>query len=193
MLGEVEVKARAHDLQALAKRALDIGGVFVCEVSQEDIYFRHPNMDLKDRDEALRLRQEGNSALLTFKGRKVGADAKMREEIEVSVSSFSEASAILKRLGFTEGSMVRKKRRIYKVGDVIVSLDAVESLGDFVEVEAKAASASIETENGVHILEDAKAKVFDVVDRLGIPREKLSTASYLELLDSASSSSMAER
>lgn len=193
MMGEVEVKSSIEDRQALVKRVQEIGGVFVREVAQEDVYFTHPCRDLKERDEALRLRREGSETILTFKGKKAGGMAKVREELEVGVASFKEASAILKRLGFVEGLVVRKRRAVYVVGDVEVSLDSVEGLGEFVEVEAKAAAAGIDTEEGLQLLDCAKSKVFDVADRLGLQRDRLSTASYLELLESASSSSSALR
>ena len=193
MIGEVEVKSSIEDREVLRRRIEAIGGAFVSEVVQEDVYFRHPCRDLKERDEALRLRQEGKETILTFKGKKIGAFAKMREELEVSVGSFKETAAILKKLGFSEGFVIRKRRAVYKVGDIAVSLDSVEGLGEFIEVEAQAATAGADTVDGLHLLEEAKAKVFEVVDKLGLQRDRLSTASYLELLESASSSSNALR
>lgn len=178
---EVEVKAEV-DVD-LSGRIVDAGGKFLREVLQEDIYFKHPCRDFAERDEALRLRREGRRYTLTFKGRRVGTETKMREEIEVDVKDLDGAITLLERLGFEKAFSIRKRRREYLLEGVLVSLDDVEGLGMFVEIEALMKDGSPEEVGGL------KEKLFKLSERLGIDRERLTTESYLEMLISKSSSS----
>lgn len=113
------------------------GFTFEQESLEVDIYYRHPCRDMLSRDEALRLRvYSGGGGKLTYKGPRMEGGFKAREEIEISLSSVEEARLLLARLGFEEALAVRKRRRYYRGRGVIVTLDSVESLGCFVEIEA---------------------------------------------------------
>ncbi|MGQ9759231.1 MAG: class IV adenylate cyclase [Candidatus Methanomethylicaceae archaeon] len=179
---EVEVKAEVG--RDLSGRILEVGGSFVREVFQEDLYFRHPCRDFVERDEALRLRSEGGKCMLTFKGRRVGGEAKMREEVEVVVSDAAGVTTLLERLGFERAFVIRKRRKEFLLGGLLVALDDVEGLGKFVEIEGL-----VKEGLGVHEVEAIKEGVFKVSERLGIQKERLTTESYLEMLVSKSSSS----
>jgi adenylate cyclase class 2 len=185
---EIEVKARVEVGEEFARRIERIGGKFVREVTQEDLYFRHPFRDLKERDEALRLRREGKNYTLTFKGRRVGKGAKMREELEIRVGDYEKMIKLLERLEFEKAFIIRKRRKEFVLDGVTIALDSVEGLGEFVEIEVMA----VVEEGGrarLRRMEAFKTELFDMADRLGIPRDRLTTESYLELLTSKSSSS----
>ena len=188
MTGEVEVKVRVKDLEEFARRIERIGGKFVREVNQEDLYFRHPFRDLKGRDEALRLRREGRRYMLTFKGRRVGKGVKMREELEVEVSDFRKMVKLLERLEFEKAFTIRKRRKEFALDGATIALDSVTGLGEFVEIEAMAV-AEKDRRTRLRRMESLKTELFNMADRLGIPRGHLTTESYLELLTSKSSSS----
>lgn len=188
MTEEIEVKARVEVGEEFARRIERIGGKFVREVTQEDLYFRHPFRDLKGRDEALRLRREGKNYTLTFKGRRVGKGAKMREELKIRVGDYEKMIKLLERLEFEKAFIIRKRRKEFVLDGVTIALDSVEGLGEFVEIEVMA----VVEEGGrarLRRMEAFKTELFDMADRLGIPRDRLTTESYLELLTSKSSSS----
>ncbi len=185
MADEVELKAKIGSREEIAGRIIAAGGRFLREVSQRDVYFRHPCYDLRWRDEALRLRYEGGDCILTFKGRRTGSGVKRREEVEVRVGEGSAVAMILRRLGFEEAFVVRKDRRIYAMDGAEVSLDSVEGLGDFVELE-------LVLEEGASG-EDVGERLHSLAERLQVPKEELTTKSYLELLASKSSSSRASK
>ncbi len=185
MASEVELKAKIDSKEEFAKRIIAEGGIFLGEVSQDDVYFRHPCRDLRERDEALRLRREEGSCTLTFKGRRVGSGAKMREEIEAGVDDGAAAFAVLRRLGFEEAFEVRKKRSTYSLEGAEVSLDSVEGLGEYVEIELVLKDG----ESG----EGIRERLYGLAERLKVPKEGLTTESYLELLASKSSSSRASK
>jgi adenylate cyclase class 2 len=184
---EVEAKARVNDLEELARKVERIGGKFVKEVTQEDLYFRHPFRDLKERDEALRLRKEGENYTLTFKGRRVGSGAKIREELEVKVSDYRKMIKLLERLEFEKSFIIRKRRKEFILDNIVIALDSVKGLGEFVEMEGIVAEKGKEAE--LSRMKNLKTELFNLADRLGISREQLTTKSYLELLTSKSSSS----
>jgi len=188
LTGEVEVKARVESREELARKIERIGGKFVREVVQEDLYFTHPCRDLKERDEALRLRRGGKNYTLTFKGRRVGKGAKMREELEVRVGDFDETATLLERLGFEKAFIIKKRRKEFVLDGVTIALDSVEGLGEFVEIEVMT-TAGEGRRGGLQRMESFKNRLFSMADRLGIPRERLTTESYLELLASKNSSS----
>lgn len=103
-------------------------------VSEEvDTYFQHPCRDFAATDEALRVRVSGRSAVLTYKGPRVGAGAKTR--VEVSTSAEPSVVELLEKLGFAKVAVVKKRREYYEGLGVLVSLDEVEGLGEFVEIE----------------------------------------------------------
>lgn len=185
MADEVELKAKIGSRGELAERIAAAGGSFLREVAQEDHYFAHPCRDLRGRDEALRLRNEGGSWSLTFKGRRQGSGVKIREELEAALSDGEAAAAILRRLGFVEALVIRKNRRIYHLDGAEVALDSVEGLGEFVEIEL--ASEEGLTEEG------KRERLLGLALRLRVSAEALTTASYAELLESKSSVSKASR
>ena len=162
---EVEIKARVDSLEDVERRISEIGGTFIREVVEEDVYYRHPCRDFSRTDEALRIR---NDSSLTYKGPKVDTDTKSREEHIIHFDSEEEMKKILESLGFKPVAVVRKRRRYYRIGDVIVSLDSVEELGNFVEVEC------------IGEYEKCRKRVLEVANILNL--SDFERRSYLELL-----------
>jgi len=129
---EVEVKYRAY-LGEVRGRVLALGFSPRGVSEEADMYFQHPCRDFAATDEALRVRVSGRSAVLTYKGPRLGAGAKTR----VEVSTLAEPSVVelLEKLGFVKVAVVKKRREYYEGLGVLVSLDEVEGLGEFVEIE----------------------------------------------------------
>ncbi|RLI85683.1 MAG: class IV adenylate cyclase [Archaeoglobales archaeon] len=167
---EVEVKFKVEDFEEIKKKLAEVGK-FVIEKVEEDLYFNSPWRDFWRSDEALRIRKDVEGVTLTYKGRKVDAETKTREEIKLKVNSFDKCRKILEKLGFKPVRWVKKRRRIYRVNEAVVCLDEVEGLGKFVEVE-------IESED----VKEAKKRVFEVARNLGLKGESI-RESYLEMLE----------
>lgn len=134
---EVEVKFRCNNHSAVRDRLKSMGARLVATVEQEDLYFQHPCRDFAATDEALRLRSYGGNFVLTYKGPKEGGWAKARREIEVRVDNYERAYELITSLGFTPVARIHKKREFYEIMGVEVSLDTIEGLGRFVEIEDK--------------------------------------------------------
>jgi len=138
---------------------------FIEEKVEEDIYFSSPIRDFRDTDEALRIRYSGENSILTYKGPKLDKISKSREEFEAFVSG--EIEEILQKLGYKKILNVRKKRKVYLYKDYTVSIDDVEDLGEYIEIELK-------SEN----LQDIK-RIENLFEVLFLESER---RSYLELL-----------
>jgi|Deesub1362A_J573_1020465.scaffolds.fasta_scaffold02674_1 adenylate cyclase class 2 len=143
---------------------------FVVEKEEVDMYFNHPCRNFRETDEALRIRIDNEGASLTYKGAKLDSETKSREEIKVKLDSFRNAMGIFTRLGFKPVAEVRKVRRIYRVGDVVICIDRVEGVGEYVEIEIEDESIN------------AKEKLFKIAEKLGYSRHESIRESYLEML-----------
>lgn len=141
---EVEVKVRVRDPGEFEENLKRAGAVFIEEEHHRDTYLRHPCRDFKETDEALRIRELRGRAILTYKGPKVGEVGKSRMEVESEVGEGT--LEVLGMLGFEVAGVVEKVRRIYRLGDVTVSLDVVKGLGTFAEAEVMAEDPSREGE-----------------------------------------------
>ncbi len=178
---EVEVKVPAiHG--AVRERLADLDASRQGVVRQVDTYFDAPHRNFAESDEALRLRREvridrpgdapaDEATLLTYKGPLVEAESKTREEVESLVDDAVAMCTLLERLGFEAAATVEKERERWTVGDYTVSLDAVDGLGEFVEVELAAESVEPARKGAVAVLRD-----------LGLDPEDQIRTSYLGLL-----------
>jgi len=169
---EVEIKARAavEPLEAGLRRR---GAVFEKVVAQADVYYNAPHRDFAVTDEAVRLRQQGDRAFLTYKGKKLDAKSKTRKEVEVEVSDFAGMQDILLSLGFRKTLDVFKERRIYHYQGAEVCLDHIEGLGEFVELELQADSPAD--------IARKRDELIALMRELGVEGE-LNRESYLEML-----------
>ncbi len=163
---EVEVKFRV-DFEEMRKRIEGVGASFLREEVQEDVYFSVPLPEL------LRVRRISNlgRAFLTYK---LIADPGRNEEfdeLEVEVSDFDTTVEILKRLGYEEDVVVRKRRLVYRIGDVTFELSEVEGLGGFLDIEIISDD-----------VEGAKRKIWEVAEKLGLTEKDVEPRLYQELI-----------
>jgi len=138
---EVEVKFSISEPSRIREKLMELGATYVDTVDQVDIYYQHPCKNFAETDEALRLRENnsksGKSIELTYKGPKRGGWAKDRVEIVSRVVDSVKMQEILEMLGFKAVARLLKHREFYMIRGVEVSIDKVEGLGYFVEIEDK--------------------------------------------------------
>lgn len=169
---EVEVKVPA-DLAAVRGRLEALDAEACGTVEQSDTYYDHPARSFAQTDEALRIRREDGRAALTYKGPKVDGASKTRRELETGITDAEAARAVLEALDFEPVADVRKTRDRYELDGYVVTLDAVDGVGEFVEVEAEGEETDIE---------ELRAGAEAVLERLGLDAADQVRASYLELL-----------
>jgi adenylate cyclase class 2 len=172
---EVEVKVPA-DIEAVAERLDELGAEQVDTVIQTDTYYDAPHRDFAETDEAFRVRRETRqgetTAKVTYKGPLLEAESKSREEFETGVKNGDDIDAIVRQLGFEPVATVRKNRRVYEVREYAVTLDAVDDVGEFVEVEG-------ETDGDI---EPVREGAYEVLRDLGLDPNDQQRTSYLGLL-----------
>ncbi len=176
---EVEQKFPVADLEAMVARLTTLGATLGPLRVEEDRYYRHPARDFARTDEALRLRRIGAARWITYKGPKLDATTKTRREIELPLPAESAGREtwedLLEALGFTPVAVVRKTRRkasLFLSGRLIeVSLDEVDQVGTFVELEAVTDAGQIES---------AKGSLAALAQQLGLGGGE--RRSYLEML-----------
>jgi adenylate cyclase class 2 len=190
---EVEVKVPAdHDA---VRTALDEAGAeCLGTVAQSDTYYDAPHRDFAETDEAFRIRTVASAVAnfergddlttdgdartdgetrVTYKGPLVEAESKTREEFETTVGDADELAAVLDGLGFEPAADLRKLRTRFRLDGFTVLLDAVEEVGDYVEIETE-----VDSEAEV---EAAREDAYEVLRALGLdPTEQIRT-SYLGL------------
>jgi len=173
---EVEVKVAA-DLERVADRLDELGATRTGDVVQVDTYYDAPHRDFAETDEALRVRREtrdgGTEARLTYKGPLVEAESKTREEYETGVDDGETAAAIVDNLGFDPAATVEKERRFYRYDGYTVTLDDVEGVGEFVEVETETNEDGVET---------AREGAYEVLRELRLDPDEQIRTSYLGML-----------
>lgn len=170
---EVEVKVRAQHAD-VKKRLDELDAEHVVDKTQVDTYFSAPHRDFARTDEALRVRKENGEAYVTYKGPKMDDKMKTREEHETTVGSAEEARAVFESLGFEEFGTVEKERKVYELDGAKVTLDDVNGLGEFVEIELEA--------DGDAEIDGSRAAILDTLERLGLDSNDSVRDSYLELL-----------
>jgi adenylate cyclase class 2 len=170
---EVEIKIKIDNKDEIAEKLENLGFVFVRKKFQEDIYFNGIDRDFKETDEALRIRDEDGNFFVTYKGPKIDKISKTREEIEVKIEDKEKMRQIFKKLGFKEVPPIRKVREIYKKGDIEASIDDVEGLGLFLELEKSTSNINEKDK----ILDE----LMDILKALNISKSNIIRKSYLEL------------
>ncbi|MCY0850150.1 class IV adenylate cyclase [Sulfuracidifex metallicus] len=134
---EIKMKLKSPSLNDLERELQQRSIPIISTEEQEDIYFNYKYRNFKQSDEAIRLRKIGNKYELTYKGPKQGSFGKSREEITISISNtdISNIRIIMERIGLYETFIVKKIRKNFKIEKFIISLDRVEGLGEFIEIE----------------------------------------------------------
>lgn len=199
---EVEIKVPA-DVDAVRDRLRAAGGERVDARRQRDDYYDAPHRDFAETDEALRMRREtplsdgigsddgtdesddetaesgdppesAETTKITYKGPLLDEGSKTRAEHETEVVDAEATAGILSGLGFEPAATVEKRREFWTYDGFTVTLDAVDGLGEFVEIERAVADESA--------IESVRNDALDALGRLGLDGDEQVRTSYLGLL-----------
>jgi adenylate cyclase class 2 len=177
---EVELKFHVAQPAVLEENLVACGFDMVELQQHEDIYLRHPCRDFVLTDEALRIRRVNNQACMTYKGPRSAGVVKTREEIELAIDSaaLDDWLLLVNKLGFQQVVPVRKTRRIFECrsnkefAEIHVTIDCVEHLGNFAEIEIVVSDT-----NGVKA---AEQRVLSLAELLEL--KEMQPRSYLTML-----------
>jgi adenylate cyclase class 2 len=175
---EVEAKYRTDAWDAIRATLAEWGTVADPPRVDADHYFNAPDRDLRETDEAVRLRRIGETNVLTYKGPRRDAETKTRPEVEVPLAPGNEAADAATRflvgLRYRPVAVVTKRREVLRFRRAgwpfEACFDDLGALGRFVELEILADEADYES---------AKAALLATAAELGlIEQEK---RSYLRM------------
>ena len=132
---ELEAKFYIADLEALRVTLEGLGAVLVQPRTLElNLRFDDPEGTLTRSAQVLRLRRDTQNRL-TYKGPpKIEGGVSARTEIEFTLDDFENAQALFKALGYQISMIYEKYRAMYRLGDVLVTLDEMP-FGSFAEIE----------------------------------------------------------
>lgn len=182
------------DGAAVRERLADAGGARSETVFQEDTYYDAPHREFAETDEALRVRREADlgadapvgvdavadaladgafDARVTYKGPLVDDVSKTREEFETGVDDGATMARVFEELGFAAAATVAKRREVWTLSGVTVTVDDVADLGTFVEAETETDEAGVDA---------GRERVADALRTLDLDPDAQIRTSYLGLL-----------
>ena len=141
---EVEVKYKlGEEKKAEMVNKLKEEGAQLVETKEErDTYYSRPDKDFMATKECLRIREREGFAELTYKP---GTTREMEEakkfwkkEVDIDITGqIEKTKELLNDLEYVKLGEVNKKRSVYKIYDVTITLDNIEGLGWFAEIEVQ--------------------------------------------------------
>lgn len=134
---EVEIRAKIENIESLKNKIIKLGGKHITTEKQVDkIFGREKDLDkehkiIEGRFSA-RVRQKEEKILVELKEiRRTGAGL----EFSSPLTKIEHGAYFLSKLDYNEAFIISKIREVYKLDDFEISLDQVEKLGDFIEIE----------------------------------------------------------
>jgi adenylate cyclase class 2 len=138
---EIEAKMRVDDFAKVREALSRAGAKRKGEVIETNTFFDTDDRSLLNAKSGLRLRinrdinTRDESYVVTFKGPQAHSQVKSREEIEITVDSAEQATALLARLGYDRRLSFEKRRESWSLDNCKIELDEIEQIGKFVEIE----------------------------------------------------------
>ena len=132
---EVEVKAKLKDRKAVMKKLEDFGCKFSEELHQVDHIFLPKGTPFPSpfSTPVLRVRKSNDKYFFTLKISQSGRQDSLERELEIMDGE--RMMEIINLIGYEEFIPVDKKRTKTKYKDMVIELDEVKELGEFIEVE----------------------------------------------------------
>jgi adenylate cyclase class 2 len=180
---ELEVKFYLAKRKAMQAKLGQLGQVIAPRVHEINLRFDTPDFSLTSTGRLLRLRLDSR-ARVTYKGTgSVEGGARLRQELEFTVSDFETARKLFEALGYQIYTMYEKFRTTYKLGNVEVALDELPT-GDFLEIEGpdsgsiREIASSLDLNWNARILESYTMLFEHLREGLGFTFRDLSFANF---------------
>ncbi len=185
---EVELRAKAANLDALEQKVKTLGGKYAYSMTNVDEYylsaadaaacvFGNKEKCAMPENGVVRIRtlsregRQGKTVLLTIKTIANG-DFSVRKELQIDVSDARETKRILEYFGCKKILTLTKHRKIYNAGGMGVLLDDIKELGTWVEVSIEGAKVDAE---------DARGKLVELLGKMGFGKSEIETKGYFNL------------
>jgi adenylate cyclase class IV len=175
MAANIEIKARVHNMERLRQLVEALSDTPGQVIPQQDLFFHVPQGRLK-----LRVLAPDRACLVYYERN----DASGPRPSAYCLSETSDPDSLEHVLSTALGirGEVRKVRTLYMVGNTRIHLDAVEGLGDFMELEAVLGPKQT--------AEAGHAAVRELMQKLKIDEQDLIDVAYIDLLERESAHSV---
>jgi adenylate cyclase class 2 len=189
MAKEIELKLKLTETEFNSLSAwLKDNAKFIKEVSHKEYYLDNPENSFKfishdgfvDATDYLRVRftKEGDSVCLKrFEINKSTSKSKNVGEDETVVQDGNAMLALLENLGFSDKTLISKSRKVYVYNEFEISVDIVQSLGEFVEIELLEKTKEEETDITVGF-----DHIYSFLKTLGFKQITYMSRGYLSML-----------
>jgi predicted adenylyl cyclase CyaB len=170
-LHEVQLKFPATlDVETLRK----IGAERLGAVTQVDTYYNPRDRNLVETGEILRIREEGDHKILTYKGPKIESKFRERPKFEFEIDTETERK-FLSMYGDSV-KVIKKERVLYQLDGIVFSVDSVFKiendvtidLGNFIEIRSASKGGE-------------KPKLDEALAKLGLDVNQGIKESYFEM------------
>lgn len=131
---EVKYRVDCGELGRLLEKLKGMGANAWGPVREEDFYYNHPCRDFASTDEAVRLRVRDGRLTVAYKGPRLGVGP-LKERVELEVEASGPVREVIEWLGFRLVARIVKDRHYIDYRGHTITLDVVDGLGCFVEVE----------------------------------------------------------
>lgn len=169
MAFEIELKFVHVDPSMVREKLSALGGLCKGRHLERNVVFDTPKREMKDESKLLRLRtkqwKDSHETVLTLKLPPKGdipEDVKIYDERETLVESFDGTYAILEGLGYDGAFRYDKMREEWVLDNVVICLDEL-SFDTVIELEGE------------------RDDILSLAEKLALPKESASTATYHEL------------
>ncbi len=174
---EVEIKLIVKNPVKIEKQLLRMGK-FIKSKKQVDKYFTSPQKDFfakKPTIEYLRVRYEDKKNHLNYSFCHLNKDNSLisTDEFETVIERPEIVEQILKKIGMICKVTVIKTRKYFEIKNFEVTLDHIDKLGDFLEIEAKKDFGSINK---------TKQACIQLLEKLNIEYERCPEMGYPDML-----------
>ena len=133
---EIEIRAKINSINDVEKNIIKLGAELIKKTTQVDEYFGEISLYQKiGYSFLMRVRNEGDKKFMTYKGAQSKKDG-VWEEYEFKIDEVKKTVEMFKAMGLEEVIVVKKYRKEYVLDGLTICLDAIDDLGNFIEIES---------------------------------------------------------
>jgi len=178
---EIEAeRSGIHELQMKFEGSIDsevlrkIGAEKLSSTKQIDYYYNPRDRNLAETEEIMRIREEGEDVILTYKGPK-NPESEFRERPKFEFKINKKIKDKFLPFYGDEMKIIKKNRILYQLNGIVFSLDSVSKIENGEEIEIGNFIEVRTTDK------EAKEKIKEVVSRLGLKMEDGIKKAYVEM------------
>lgn len=172
---EFQIKFRGpEDKETFEEVLRRVGAERLASLKQTDVYYNPLDRNLEHTGESLRIREEADSIIVTYKGPKDPASS-FRKRYKCEFVIDNEIKERFLALYGSEIKTIKKTRTIYQLDGIVISLDHVAKIsnqqesvfGNFIEIRTTK--------------EEDRERIEEILEKIGLKIENGIKEAYVEL------------